>query len=172
MSVGRGIRRRKLLAAAGLAALSTTSAARAAVPRAEVKAWDVTTDVLVAGSGAAGVSAALEARQADAEVLIVEALSERGGSSALSGGVVYAGGGTALQLALGVQDSSEQMLKFMLAMAAGHAQVDKLTLYCEQSASHFDWLVDMGVPYTEKFAPAKGLPLGDESLYFSGHEQS
>jgi len=32
--------------------------------------------------------------------------------------------------------------------------------------------VDMGVPYSQKFTAAKGLPLGDESLYYSGNEQA
>ena len=36
--------------------------------------------------------------------------------------------------------------------------------------SHFDWLVAQGVPYSDKFTAAKGLPMGDESLYYSGNE--
>jgi 3-oxo-5alpha-steroid 4-dehydrogenase len=41
------------------------------------------------------VCAAIEARLAGANVLLIEALSQFGGSSAMSGGVIYAGGGTA-----------------------------------------------------------------------------
>jgi 3-oxo-5alpha-steroid 4-dehydrogenase len=164
--------RRGLLA--GLAATAAVSAAAgpAALSRADVKAWDIDTDVLVIGSGAAGVSAAIEASTAGAGVVLIESLSQLGGSSAMSGGVVYAGGGTALQKALKVEDSVEQMFRFLTLAGAIHPPLDKMQLYCEESAAHFDWLVAQGVPYTQKFTPAKGLPMGDESLYFSGTEQA
>jgi len=45
-------------------------------------------------------------------------------------------------------------------------------LYCEESPAHFDWLVAQGIPYSQKLTLAKGLPMGDESLYFSGTEQA
>jgi 3-oxo-5alpha-steroid 4-dehydrogenase len=135
-----------------------------------VKSWDISTDVLVVGAGSAGVSAALEARRAGSDVLLVESLPRFGGSSAMSGGVIYAGGGTALQKALKIQDSVEAMYDFIVATGAPHPQLDKIQLYCEQSPEHFDWLVAQGVPYNEKLTLAKGLPMGDESLYFSGNE--
>ncbi len=103
------------------------------------------TDVLVAGSGSAGASAAIEARQAGADVLMIEALPKLGGSSAMSGGVVYAGGGTSLQRALGITDTVEDMYKFIVAAGSPHPQLDKIQLYCEQSAEHFDWLLEQGV---------------------------
>jgi 3-oxo-5alpha-steroid 4-dehydrogenase len=126
--------------------------------------------VLVAGSGAAGLAAALSARAAGASVLVLESLGQPGGASAMSGGVVYAGGGTALQKALGIEDSAQAMYDFIVAASGGHPQLDKIQAYCEDSPAHFDWLVAQGVPYSEKFTPAKGLPMGDESLYFSGNE--
>jgi 3-oxo-5alpha-steroid 4-dehydrogenase len=140
------------------------------IPGSSVQAWDMTTDVLVAGSGSAGVSAAIEARQVGAEVLLVESLARFGGSSAMSGGVVYAGGGTALQKALKVEDSAEEMYKFSAGAGTVHPPLDKIQLYCEESVAHFDWLVAQGVPYGDKFTLAKGLPMGDESLYYSGTE--
>lgn len=165
-----GISRRGLLTGLAAAAAATVAAGSAALPRAAVKSWALRTDVLVVGSGAAGVCAAIEARQAGAEVLLIESLSRFGGSSAMSGGVVYAGGGTALQKALKIADSVEQMYRFIALAGAIHPPLDKIQLYCEESAAHFDWLVAQGVPYTEKFSVAKELPMGDESLYFSGTE--
>lgn len=166
----RGISRRDLLAGLGATAAATVAAGAGALPQSAVKSWDMTTDVLVAGSGSAGVCAAIEARAAGAEVLLVESLARFGGSSAMSGGVVYAGGGTALQKALKVDDSVEQMYRFIATVGGRHPPLDKIQLYCEGSAAHFDWLVAQGVPYSEKFTSAKGLPMGDESLYFSGTE--
>lgn len=88
----------------------------------------------------------------------------------MSGGVVYAGGGTALQKALGVEDSAEDMYNFLARAGTVNPPLDKIQLYCEESPAHFDWLVAQGVPYGEKFTAAKGLPMGDESLYVSGTE--
>lgn len=164
--------RRNLLSGLAATAAVTVSASAAALPRSAVKSWDMSTDVLVVGSGSAGVCAAIEARQAGAEVLLIESLSRFGGSSAMSGGVVYAGGGTALQKALRIEDSVEDMYRFLSLAGAVHPPLDKIQLYCEQSADHFDWLVEQGIPYTDKLTLAKGLPMGDESLYFSGTEQA
>lgn len=165
-----GISRRGLLTGFAATAGVTLAAGAAALPRSAVRAWHSNTDVLVVGSGAAGVCAAIEARQAGVEVLLIESLSRLGGSSAMSGGVVYAGGGTALQKALRIEDSVEQMYHFLSRAGAVHPPLDKIQLYCEESAAHFDWLVTQGIPYSEKLTLAKGLPLGDESLYFSGTE--
>jgi succinate dehydrogenase/fumarate reductase flavoprotein subunit len=130
----------------------------------------MSTDVLIAGSGAAGACAAIEARQAGASVLLIESLPQFGGSSAMSAGVVYAGGGTALQRALKVEDSPEEMFRFLASTGGVHPPLDKIELYCEKSPAHFDWLVAQGVSYSQKLSEARGLPLGDESLYFSGNE--
>jgi succinate dehydrogenase/fumarate reductase flavoprotein subunit len=167
-----GINRRHLLAGLGATAVLGGAPASMAVPAASIKAWDITVDVLVAGSGAAGVCAAIEARMAGANVLLIESLPKPGGSSAMSGGVIYAGGGTALQRALGIPDSVEEMYNFLLAGSGRHSQLDKIQLYCEQSVAHIDWLLDRGVTYKPKFTEAKGIPMGDESLYFSGNEQA
>ncbi|MGY4100225.1 hypothetical protein ACW2Q0_11830 [Nocardia sp. R16R-3T] len=56
--------------------------------------WDLTADVVVVGYGAAG--AALEATDAGAQVLVLERFAG-GGASALSGDVIYAGGGASVQ---------------------------------------------------------------------------
>src|SRR5690606_3741947 len=57
-----------------------------------VPAWDLETDVVVVGFGAAGACAAIEARQAGAEVVVLEVAGVGGGSASLSGGEVYVGG--------------------------------------------------------------------------------
>jgi 3-oxosteroid 1-dehydrogenase len=61
-----------------------TAASRAGLPD--------STDVLVAGSGAAGLTAALAAASAGARVLVIEATSYLGGTTALSGGRVWVPG--------------------------------------------------------------------------------
>ncbi|MEQ9464427.1 MAG: FAD-dependent oxidoreductase [Haliea sp.] len=165
-----GLQRRKVLAGLGLGAGVALSGSAAALARSEVKRWDETVDVLVAGSGSAACSAAIEARRGDAGVLMIESLPRFGGSSAMSGGVVYAGGGTALQKAAGFEDTVEDMYRFIAKNSSGYPQLDKIQLYCEESVAHFDWLVAMGVPYNDRYTDVKELTLGDESLYYSGNE--
>lgn len=167
-----GISRRKLLAGFGAAAASTFTAGAGALPAASVRSWDISTDVLIAGSGAAGVSAAIEARKEGADVLVIESLPRFGGSSAMSAGVVYAGGGTALQRALGVEDTVEDMFRFVAGAGGKYPPLEKIRLYCEQSAAHFDWLVEQGVRYSEQFSSGMSVPTGGESLYFSGCEMA
>ncbi len=166
------LKRRDILVGAAAASITVPSIHGFPLNSSSSASWDIKTDVLIMGSGAAGTSAAIEARRRGAEVLVIEGLGQLGGSSGISGGVVYAGGGTALQRALKIQDSVESMYKFIIGAGGIHPEPEKVQRYCEGSVEHFDWLVSNGVPYTETFSPAKGIPLGDESLYFSGSELS
>lgn len=65
---------------------------------------DMDTQVLVVGSGLAGLAAAVSAREAGAEVIVVEKLSATGGTSKLSGGGIAAPG-SHLQKEAGIEDS-------------------------------------------------------------------
>ena len=77
--------------------------------------WDDEADVVVVGYGCAGASAALGAREADVDVLVLERASGGGGTSATSGGLIYLGGGTATQKLLGFEDAPEEMFKYLMA---------------------------------------------------------
>src|SRR5581483_4687037 len=54
--------------------------------------WDHVADVVVVGAGAAGLPAAIRARDLGASVIIVEANSDIGGHAMLSGGQISLGG--------------------------------------------------------------------------------
>ncbi|MGH7094758.1 MAG: FAD-binding protein, partial [Stellaceae bacterium] len=56
--------------------------------------WDRTCDVVVIGSGATGLPAAIVAREAGCSVIVVEAEKDIGGHAITSGGNVPLGGGT------------------------------------------------------------------------------
>ena len=135
--------------------------------------FDDTVDVLVVGLGAAGASAVLGARQAGAEVLAVERGAGPGGTSALSGGLIYLGGGTALQSACGFQDSPENMAAFLRAALGPGVDDDRVDAYCEGSPDHFDWLVSVGVPFRASFCDEPNRESADDAgLLFSGGEDA
>ena len=50
---------------------------------------DLTADIVIVGSGAAGLSAALSARHHGADVLVLERADRFGGTTAVSGGVTW-----------------------------------------------------------------------------------
>jgi 3-oxo-5alpha-steroid 4-dehydrogenase len=143
-----------------------------AVEAKEVR-FDDTVDVVVVGLGAAGAAATVAACQAGAEVLSVERSTVPGGTSASSGGLIYLGGGTGLQLACGFEDSRENMAEFLHAALGPGVDEDRVDAYCEGSPEHFDWLSSIGVPFRAAFCdePNRESP-DDAGLVFSGGEDS
>jgi 3-oxo-5alpha-steroid 4-dehydrogenase len=134
------------------------------------RAWDEDTDVLVVGFGAAGASAAIEARARGARVLVADRF-RGGGATARSAGVVYFGGGTVLQREAGYDDSPEQMYRYLAMETRDAVSAATLRAFCEGSVAAFEWLRALGVPF-----PASGkayktsYPPDDCTLYFSGNE--
>ncbi len=140
---------------------------------AEIRHWDEEVDVLVIGLGAAGAAAALEASRVGAETLVLERASAGGGTSAMSGGVIYLGGGTALQRACGFEDTAEAMYAYLMASCGDDPDEAKMRLYCEHSVDHYDWIVAQGVPFKPTFyAGISGEPPTDDGLVWSGSEQA
>jgi 3-oxo-5alpha-steroid 4-dehydrogenase len=135
--------------------------------------FDDTVDVVVVGLGVAGSSATVAARQAGADVLAVERSTEPGGTSAQSGGLIYLGGGTALQIACGYEDSVDNMATFLRSALGPGVDDDRLNAYCEGSPEHFDWLVAIGVPFRAAFFDEPNRESADDSgLVFSGGEDT
>jgi 3-oxo-5alpha-steroid 4-dehydrogenase len=139
---------------------------------AEIRIWDEEVDVLVVGLGAAGAAAALDASRAGADTLVIERASGGGGTSAMSGGVLYLGGGTALQQACGFEDSPEEMYKYLMASCGESPDEAKLRLYCDGSVEHYEWVVAQGVPFKEAYYHGvSGEPPSDDGLVWSGSER-
>jgi 3-oxo-5alpha-steroid 4-dehydrogenase len=136
----------------------------------DVPAWTAEADVVVVGLGAAGACAAIEAAAAGASVLVLERAGGGGGTTAVSDGMMYLGGGTALQKACGFEDSVEQMFKYLMASSGPEPDAERIRVYCEESAAHYDWLVGHGVPFKAEFYPERMLAPGEEGLTYSGNE--
>lgn len=157
----------------GAAALAGASAiAPQTVSGASEIPWNHTTDVLVVGLGAAGASAAIAARDAGSRVTILESASAGGGTSRLSAGEIYLGGGTPLQQALGFEDTREDMFRYLMAASGAGADQDKMRLYCDGSLEHYDWLIDQGVRFKPEFYPEHHDSPGDQGLRWAASEQT
>ncbi len=129
-------------------------------------------DVVVVGLGVAGTVAAIEAAERGVRVVAVDRWG-RGGASARSGGVIYAGGGTEQQRAAGFDDDPEQMLRY-LALEEGVPVDDaRLRRFCDRSLEDHGWLTTHGVSVPMGFDPAKTVVPVDDStgLYYSGNEK-
>ncbi|MHA7835845.1 MAG: FAD-dependent oxidoreductase [bacterium] len=137
----------------------------------EVVRFEREADVLVVGQGVAGCCAALEADAAGRSVIALERAGAGGGASALSGGLIYLGGGTPVQQAAGFEDSEEEMFAFLLAASQPGADEEKIRLYCRDSVEHFHWLESQGVPFKRSFCEEPGLePRTDDCLVYSAGE--
>jgi len=116
-------------------------------------------DVLVIGSGAAGLSAALAAQQAGAvSVLVAEAEDIVGGSSRLSGGLMM-GAATRYQKAQGIEDSPEALFHDYMTLnqwKVESAVVERLT---QRAGLAVEWLGDLGVEFYDQLVFG-----GDETL--------
>ena len=132
--------------------------------------WDAVADVVVVGFGAAGACAAIEAAEEGVDVLVLDRFTG-GGATAISGGVVYAGGGTRHQQAAGVEDSPDQMLAYLRLETAGAVSEETLRSFCDGSAAMLTWLESHGVPFEGSRAPYKtSYPTNKYYLYYSGNE--
>ncbi len=135
-------------------------------------AWDVSTDVVVVGFGAAGTCAALAARESGAEVVALDRFNG-GGATAMSGGIIYAGGGTVVQRQAGVADSTDKLLAYLQLEVGDVVRPDTLQRFAESSVEMIDWLRAQGVPFDPSMCPYKvSYPNNKYYLYYSGSENS
>lgn len=75
-------------------------------------------DVIVLGTGAAGMAAALAAHETGAEVLLVERFDRVGGTSAISGGVIWVADNPRMRAA-GMADSRDDALAYFRSLDHG-----------------------------------------------------
>jgi succinate dehydrogenase/fumarate reductase flavoprotein subunit len=141
----------------------------------EITDWHRQTDIAIIGFGGAGGCAALEAADAGADVVIFELASASGGSTALSSAEIYMGGsgGTRVQQACGFEDSTEDMFTFMMMAAGPQADEAKIRNYCDNSKAHFEWLLELGVPFKDSFHETRAIMcLTDDGLLYTGSEKA
>ena len=105
-------------------------------------------DVLVVGSGAAGFAAAITARKAGLDVLLVEKAGCFGGTSAISGGYIWIPN-NALARAAGMADSPEKAREYLRSELGERYDDAFIDAYLDHGPKMVDFLVnDIGIPFS------------------------
>jgi fumarate reductase flavoprotein subunit len=110
------------------------------LPAAEAR-FEYSVPVVVIGAGACGLTAALAAREAGAEVLVLERDAKPAGSTALSTGLIPAAG-TRFQRALGIEDSPELLASDIWRKARGATDRAIVDAVARASGPTIEWLAD------------------------------
>ncbi len=101
--------------------------------------FDLEYDLLVVGSGAGALAAALRARLAGARVLVVEKDKLWGGTSATSGGGIWIPG-SHLAAAVGQPDDLEDAFQYIRALSAANVTDGQIRSYVENAGRMLFWL--------------------------------
>ena len=103
--------------------------------------------VVVAGAGACGAAAALAARDAGAEVLVLEQDLVPRGTTSMSQGLICAAG-TRAQAAAGIDDAADRFFADILAKTRGQTDPDLARAIADGAGACVDWLVEAhDIPY-------------------------
>lgn len=107
-------------------------------------------DVLIVGSGFAGLTAAIEAASSGKQVVVIEKMRKAGGNSIISDGGIAAPG-TTIQQKWGICDSEQRMYDDMFKAGLGLNHPDLLGTVVSGAKSAFDWTIDtLQVPYLDR----------------------
>ncbi len=96
-------------------------------------------DVVVLGSGAAGLTAALVAHDAGARVAVFEKASHVGGTSAWSGGMVWIPDNPHMP-EIGAHDSEPEAIEYLLSMSHGTMSEDLVRAFVRTGPEMVRWL--------------------------------
>ena len=121
--------------------------------------WDREADVVVIGSGASGLPAAIVAREAGSSVIVVEAQNHTGGHAICSGGNVPLGGGTSYQKKWGIADSPDLVFQDLTDWSVVEPNGfpdyrfndrEVIRAFADNCAATYEFLVAHGVVFVDK----------------------
>jgi succinate dehydrogenase/fumarate reductase flavoprotein subunit len=127
--------------------------------------WDREADIVVIGSGATGLPAAIVAQEAGSSVILVEVENDIGGHAIISGGNIPLGGGTSVQKKYGVEDSPDLLFRDLTDWSVvgpngfpdyRYNDREIIRAFADNSAATFEWLVAHGVVFVDKAPDALG----------------
>ena len=130
---------------------------------------EISCDVLVVGTGAGALTAAIAAHDAGAQVLIVEKSDQYGGTSATSGGGIWIPNNHHL-FEEGGDDSLDDARAYMAVMVGNAVSSDRIDAYLDQAPRMVRYLEDhtqarfAAMPYPDYFPEQKGGKRGYRTL--------
>jgi urocanate reductase len=119
------------------------------------KIWDDETDVIIIGSGFSGLAAAIEAKDAGANVLVLEKRSQIGGNSIFAVGwtnAVY----PERQSAQGIEDSLEKHFEQTWKGGGQRCNPERIRAVVAEGKKTIDWLEDIGVKMAKEIKQGYG----------------
>ncbi len=109
--------------------------------------FEAIAQLIIIGAGAAGLCAALSAKEAGLEPLVIERDPVPRGSTALSAGLIPAAG-TRFQRMKGIQDASEQFAADIQRKASGQNDARLVQTIAHEAGPLVEWLADQhGFPF-------------------------
>lgn len=136
----------------------------------ETQNWDHSVDVLVVGSGSGGMVAALRAQELGADTLVIEKSDKYGGSSAMSGGVIWIPNNH-LMPATGIEDSDQEGFDYLKDLTEGNVPDERLWAYVKNGKKMLHWVHEKTRlkftaldAYPDYYCEAKGYKSGSRSL--------
>jgi len=117
--------------------------------------WELKSDVIVIGTGFAGLSAAIEAHDSGANVIILEKMSSPGGNSIIASGGINAVN-PKLQKHQGIKDSINLHYNQTLSKGDNRGEPEKIKYLVNNALSVLCWLEDLGVEFPEKVIQGLG----------------
>src|ERR1700733_6753208 len=135
--------------------------------------WDRAADVVVIGSGATGMPAAIVAREAGASVIVVEAENHVGGHAITSGGNLPLGGGTSYQKKYGVADSPDLFFQDLTDWSVvetngfppyRYNDREIIRAFADNSVAAFEFLLAHGVKVIDRPPNKIGHEIGVSAL--------
>lgn len=132
--------------------------------------WDKKVDLLVIGTGAGGMSAAVRGHDLGQNVLLIESSDQYGGSTAMSGGVCWVAGNPHMAQ-YGIEDSEADALAYLKFITRGKVEEERLLHFLQESKRMVDYLekhthVQFGAldKYTDYYPEAPGGRSGGRSM--------
>lgn len=132
--------------------------------------WHETVDFVVVGSGAAGLSGAVTAAKNGLKTLVLEKSDKYGGTSALSGGVVWIANNPVAKAA-GINDSEALARQYLQQVVSDDVDEQKLEAYIHHGAKMLEFMsretsvkFDLAKDYPDYYAELEGGLFSGRSL--------
>jgi flavocytochrome c len=112
--------------------------------------WNEEIDVLVVGTGFAGLTAAIEASEMGKHVIIIEKMKSAGGNSIISDGGIAAPA-TAIQHKYSINDSEQLMYDDMIKAGLGFNHPNLLKTMVKNARIAFEWTIEtLNISYMDR----------------------